>query len=97
MIKTPNLEKCQVECLFEYRYDGIVFHSLEFIQELDLLCLGTNKGKIYTYDIKIAKVEGASIDMNHFKLTTNKPNTGILNDKDLAPHDGSLIYERLFY
>jgi len=37
----------------EYRFHGITIHSLEYIEDLDLLSLGTSKGEILNYKLKV--------------------------------------------
>lgn len=55
MVRLPLKEKCDVECLAEYRFDNLLFHSMAYLSDSELICLGTSRGKILSYNLPVGK------------------------------------------
>ena len=41
------------ELLLDYRFNDTLFHSIEYDPEWQVICLGTNKGQLLNFFIKI--------------------------------------------
>jgi hypothetical protein len=52
MVRLPVKDKCQSEELFEYVFDNMTMHSLEYHKEKEILCIGTNKGSILAFSLE---------------------------------------------
>ena len=63
MTKLPSSDKCDVECLLDYRFEFLI-HCCDYHKEMDMLSLGTSKGQLLNYDIG---VEPDSIQHNYWK------------------------------
>jgi hypothetical protein len=53
MERVPPVGKFFAELLFEYRFDNLCFHSLDYHSETNMISLGTNKGTILNYIIYV--------------------------------------------
>jgi len=53
MVRLPMSDKCEVECLFEYRFANTLIHTCDYHREQDFLCLGTSRGQLLNYDIRV--------------------------------------------
>jgi hypothetical protein len=53
MVQLPSPTKIDIEKLIEYRFDGMLFHSMGSIDDEELFSFGNSKGKILSYKIEV--------------------------------------------
>ena len=53
MVRKPMTDKCEVECLFEYHFHHSMIHTCDYHKDQDVLCIGTGRGYIIMYDIRV--------------------------------------------
>jgi hypothetical protein len=91
MERLPTKDKCDVEHVMEYRFEGVTFHSMSFNSEMALLVVGTNKGSLLSFRVN---VEPRGF-MQESEVGVTK--TSLIMDKDLADERGEVIFEKDIY
>ena len=69
MTKNPEKNKCQIECLLDYRFDNMNFTSVDFCIESDLLLLGNNKGQILAYFLRVQIDQSYNCTVDSVRVT----------------------------
>lgn len=77
MVQLPSPTKIDIEKLIEYRFEGMLFHSMGSLDEEELFSFGTSKGKILSYKIEVQNQDGYDDDECY--------KHEIINDKDVVP------------
>ena len=90
MTRIPKENKCQIECLLEYRFDGQLFTTLDYNQEWDLLLFGNTKGQILGYFLKV------SVDQSYNSTVEKIVEPTIVSDKNTTQKDGEQILNLSF-
>ena len=76
MDRVPPKNKCYVETLFEYRLDFLL-HSLDTHEEQEVISIGTSKGTIINYSLKVDVLQ--CFDEDEMQQSSKK----VIIDKDL--------------
>jgi len=72
------------ELLLDYRFNDLLFHSIEYDPKWQVICFGTNKGTILSFFIKISDDQpyfDSFEDTQGYK--DSKQMTHIINDSDI--------------
>lgn len=79
--------------LLEYRFEGQLFHSLDYDPEWEVLSFGTSKGQLLNYCLKVG-IENCYLaeDGNNSKQNTHH----IINDKDVKHVKDQMILRTPF-
>ena len=80
MVRLPSKNKCEIELILEYRFDGTTFHAMTYIYENDILVLGTSKGHILSYQLKVDLISSETTSKD--SRSTTKPS--LVLEKDVG-------------
>ena len=72
----------------------MTMHSLEYLKEREILCIGTNKGSILAFSLE--NDIDQCMDYNQEEETSGPQKFIVINDKDLSDDPGTMVIQTKF-
>jgi len=82
---------CRTECLLDYSFQDITFHSIDYHPESCIISFGTNKGLILNYKIMVG-TDAMDFYECDDPLSNKKCGPIYVNDKEVREDNGTIVF-----